>query len=258
MTTNPFLSVITITLNNREGLNKTAASLRSQIINTCDYEWIIVDGASTDGTAEDLKNHTHAHIISEPDNGIYDAMNKGLARARGDYILFLNAGDVFASDTVIEAIKPYAADQVDLIYGDGLEQRPGQEPAYKKARDWSQAHKGMFTYHQSMIYRRFLAQATPFNLAYRVSSDYDFTLRFLNSCRGIRYVPQALCMFEPGGFSQNHAQRARLEEFLIRENLAYGTRLQNMGTFLRQTLAWQLRRLSPQLYWHLVGLRPQR
>ncbi len=85
-------SVITVTRNNLVGLRRTHESLRIQ---SCgDYEWIVVDGASDDGTADYLKK-TGANWVSEPDRGIYDAMNKGIARAQGRWLIFMNAGDEF-------------------------------------------------------------------------------------------------------------------------------------------------------------------
>jgi putative colanic acid biosynthesis glycosyltransferase len=94
-------SIITVTRNNLEGLRRTHVSLRAQ--SYADYEWIIIDGASSDGTVNYLEGLA-ARSWSEPDEGIYDAMNKGLARARGDYLLLMNAGDSFAAPDVLQKI----------------------------------------------------------------------------------------------------------------------------------------------------------
>lgn len=247
-----FLSIITITKNNRSGLQHTAHSITTQTSN--DYEWIIIDGASTDGTTDDLinyKTHHNAQYRSEPDKGIYDAMNKGLAQATGEYVLFLNAGDSLATNNTIQELAKEGAETTDLIYGNGIEAINAIETV-KKARHWSHAFKGMFTYHQAILYKRFLAQTLAYNTHYKISADYEFTVRFLSLCRHIQYIDAPICHFETGGLSQKNAHKARLEEFLIRENLSYGTRLQNILTFLRQTIAWEIKSRFPALYKKLL------
>lgn len=104
------LSVITINYNNRQGLERTARSVIGQ---TCtDFEWIIIDGGSTDGSAELVEEYqSHwTYAVSEPDKGIYNAMNKGIDKATGDYCLFLNSGDCFYSPTVVEELYQKVGD----------------------------------------------------------------------------------------------------------------------------------------------------
>ena len=113
-----------MTYNNISGPRPTGVSLNAQRCR--DFEWIIVDGGSRDGTAAFLKDYPDA--ISEPDNGLYDAMNKGTARARGEYLLFLNAHDTLADSETLEKIQAQAY-AVDFIYGDSLE-----DGHYKRAR----------------------------------------------------------------------------------------------------------------------------
>lgn len=112
------LSIITINRNNLEGLKKTLASVQAQQTDI-DWEWIIVDGASTDGSSElvrslDLSNLT---AIIEPDSGIYNAMNKGILASKGEYLLFLNSGDALASPDVIETVAEYLIGDTDLVIG---------------------------------------------------------------------------------------------------------------------------------------------
>lgn len=112
------VSIITVCYNNLEGLKRTYESVRSQTSRN-EIEWIIIDGASTDGTPDWLKAHT-AEIdkwVSEPDSGIFNAMNKGIRLATGEYCLFMNSGDPLSSSDVIEKCLPYL-DGADLIYGD--------------------------------------------------------------------------------------------------------------------------------------------
>ena len=110
------LSVVTINFNNCIGLKKTIDSVVVQT--SRNFEWIIIDGGSTDGSRELIEQHQEHFIFwcSEPDKGIYNAMNKGIARAQGEYLLFLNSGDYFANEQVIEKCLPYLKDY-DFISG---------------------------------------------------------------------------------------------------------------------------------------------
>ncbi|MEM9470254.1 MAG: glycosyltransferase, partial [Pseudomonadota bacterium] len=100
----PYFSIITVTKNNFEGLKQTAFSIDAQRHEEwSDFEWIVIDGNSEDGTQDFLKK-TKALWFSQPDHGLYDAMNKGLDRANGIYVLFMNAGDIFADNNTLEVI----------------------------------------------------------------------------------------------------------------------------------------------------------
>lgn len=112
------ISIITINLNNKKGLKQTIQSVVNQ--NCSNIEYIIVDGDSVDGSKDLLNNHKIHKAISEKDNGIYNAMNKGISLATGDYCLFLNSGDILFSDKVIESIRKYIKEtksSQDIIYG---------------------------------------------------------------------------------------------------------------------------------------------
>ena len=111
------LSIITINYNNLEGLKKTIESVCSQTYR--DYEWIVIDGGSTDGSRELIEeNKSHIHYwVSEPDNGIYHAMNKGIAQAKGDYCQFLNSGDYYIAPNTLQQV--FSHDELaDVNYGD--------------------------------------------------------------------------------------------------------------------------------------------
>lgn len=113
------LSIITINYNNKVGLQKTIDSVTSQTFKT--FEWIIIDGGSTDGSKELIEKYTQ-HItywVSEPDKGIYNAMNKGIKVAKGEYLLFLNSGDYFNEDNIIERVI-YTEFVADVVYGSSV------------------------------------------------------------------------------------------------------------------------------------------
>ncbi len=240
------LSIITITYNNLDGLKKTYESLQAQDIQ--EYEWIIVDGGSQDENVSFLET-THANWTSEPDKGIYDAMNKGMDRATGDYLLFLNAGDGLANPHTLEIILDSLAHSPDFLYGDSLEQDLKGVIHSKKAKPYITIGKGLFTHHQAMIYK---VTELRYDLSYSIASDYDFTYRYLRDAlahdQNIRYIPEPLCVFEGGGVSQTAAKTGRLEQYYIRRHhhIAGAHRL-----YLMHMLSWTVRRVCPSLFWFL-------
>lgn len=113
---NPKISIITISYNNKEGLEKTLKSVTSQDYKN--FEYIVIDGGSKDGSKEILEKYSHkiSHWVSEPDKGIYHAMNKGIETANGEYLLFLNSGDFLYSNTILQEISN-SIEKEDIIYG---------------------------------------------------------------------------------------------------------------------------------------------
>jgi len=257
----PLFSVITITRDNKIGLQKTAVSIQNQTYQN--FEWIIIDGASTDGTQNDFSKYSLAKIISEPDNGIYDAMNKGIKLATGDYLIFMNGGDIFASSNVLEKISNVASTQPDFIYGDSREDNHD-----KRARSHQKINWGMFTHHQAMFYNRKGLSGLRYDVNYKIAADYDLTLRFLNSFPldggrsgwgwkdnpKISYIPTPICVFETGGVSQTNAKLGRDEQFQSRQKNKSCGQFQNHLIRLIQLFRYILRKYLPSLYWGL--LRP--
>ncbi len=245
MMTKPF-SIITVTRNNLSGLQSTAASLAQE---NCDlFEWIVIDGASTDGTTDYLKT-TYATYVSEPDQGIYDAMNKGIDRATGEYILFLNAGDTLALprtlDTLAELLKARPA-QTDMIYGDAFE-----EGVIKTAKLHTQINQGLFTHHQSIFYRRETIGNLRYDQKYSIAADYKFTALCLRKAKDVFYWPRPVCLFETGGLSQQNAFKGRMQQSLIRRELKMSLQVEEVMIVAKQTAAYTLRRIAPNLYWRL-------
>lgn len=166
------LSIITINYNNREGLEKTIESVEMQQF--ADYEYIVIDGGSNDGSLEVIKEHGKNidQYVSEPDNGIYNAMNKGVRMAHGEYLQFLNSGDcLIAPDSLqqIFSMNPSA----DIISSHTVWQ-PSNQCAKAPARVTLRHlyEKGMN--HQSTFIRRNLLEAYPYDETLRIASDYKF------------------------------------------------------------------------------------
>jgi putative colanic acid biosynthesis glycosyltransferase len=246
MPKNPVFSIITVTLNNLSGLQKTDLSLKIQSFQ--DFEWIVMDGGSTDGT-QDYLAHTKASWLSKPDNGIYDAMNRGLAKAAGDYILFLNAGDKLAFANTLARIHNFIKSEKlvpDFLYGDSLE-----GGAYKPARAHTDIKRGMFTHHQAMVYRREALHGLGYDTRYKIAADYDFTAQAVQRADHVIYFPLPVCVFEQGGVSQKNATRGRNEQFMVRHRHQVSNVFENAAIYLLQAAAWTGRRIVPALYWRV-------
>ena len=164
------ISIITINYNNREGLSRTLASVAEQ---TCrDFEYIIIDGGSTDGSVEEIQHHAAIidYWVSEPDGGIYNAMNKGIAKAQGDYCLFLNSSDMLYSPDIIAKVVPLL-DGTDFCAGDicFLYEKPEVKVVPDEITAYYMFHSILF--HQSTFIRTALLKAEPYSENYRIVSD---------------------------------------------------------------------------------------
>ncbi len=179
----PLVSIITITYNAGKVLDPTMRSVAEQTFR--DYEHIIIDGASSDNTLEIARKYEGTRILSEPDRGLYDAMNKGLRMATGDYLIFLNAGDAFRNSEVLARYAERAAAGDDIIFADTMivdAQRKDVGPRHLTAPQRltkKSFAEGMLICHQAFMVRR--AIAPEFDLQWRFSADYDWTVRCIGA-----------------------------------------------------------------------------
>lgn len=196
----PRLTIVTIVKNHQSGLQKTIESVRMQLFR--DFEYIAVDGASTDGTPGVIKENSDifSKVISEPDKGIYDAMNKGLAEASGDYIIFMNAGDVFACEKSLSYVFSAVKDSPDVIYGDYAVDY-GFMTRHAKGGCVSGIWKGMISSHQAVFVKTEKAKRYKFDLRYKLGADFDMIYRIYAEGGVFRYVPAEIAVTESGGLS---------------------------------------------------------
>ena len=170
------LSVVTICYNDAKGLSST---LNSMMYNNENVEVIVVDGGSTDGTKNIIEGNSNLIniFISEPDNGIYDAMNKGIKLCNSDYIIFMNAGDTFVSDTTIqEILRQINKDPgFDIYYSDAI--YVGKYGEHIHVADHNLIMSKMPFNHQSVVIKKEFHSQLLYNEFYKISSDYDFFLR---------------------------------------------------------------------------------
>lgn len=203
----PTFSIVTITWNNLAGLRATSRSVLEQQFR--DFEWIVIDGASTDGTADLVQTEfAHADVfVSESDKGLYDAMNKGLERAQGAYVIFMNGGDTFADSEVLKTVAALPEfGKADLVYGDAYEV-DGDYVVYKPAMSSRAAPYTMFAHHQSMFYRREALCDLRYDLSYRIAADWVLTAQLMQKGGQVHYIPQAICRFERDGLSQSSSDK---------------------------------------------------
>lgn len=183
MTDNPLISIITITFNAARQIPATMESVGRQ--DFTDFEHIIIDGASSDETIPIARGMAspRLRVLSEPDNGLYDAMNKGLHMAKGRYVLFLNAGDAFHSPAILSLYAEAAKKSPDIIYGDTVivdSDRKLLGPRHLSVPDlltFESFSKGMLICHQAFMVRKDLSP--DYDTSYRFSADYDWTVRCL-------------------------------------------------------------------------------
>lgn len=212
----PRFSVVTVTYNNLNGLRRTAESVLAQ--NFADVEWLVIDGASKDGSVAYLQSLTHPSfvLVSEPDKGIFDAMQKGLTRSHGEYVCFMNAGDAFAAPDVLSRLDELIGTATPpLVYGDAIES-DGIQEFYKPARAPEHNRLVMFTHHQAQLYRTKVARSLGgYDLSYLLSCDWVLTTRLLKQGKSLA-APFAVCVFERGGISQRADRRRLLDAELFR------------------------------------------
>jgi glycosyltransferase involved in cell wall biosynthesis len=223
-----FVTIISITYNAGALLEKTIQSVLNQ---TCkDYEYLIVDGKSVDNTLDIIRKYSgifeekglSLRWVSEPDKGIYDAMNKGLQLAKGDYIWFVNGGDAISGPDTLASIQeslPVGKNKPDFIYGETLIVNSKGEIMGKRRLKapghltWKSFRMGMLVCHQSMLVSRELAPA--YDLTYHYSADFEWTIRCLKKARSIHNTGLILAHFMDGGVSKKKMRNSLKERFRI-------------------------------------------
>lgn len=212
------LSIITVVYNNARDIERTILSVLGQTYPNIEY--IVVDGSSTDGTLEIIKRYENriAKIISEKDDGIYDAMNKGLAAATGEYVLFMNSGDELYSPDTVSNVFATATD-ADIYYGetemidDKGESLGRRRHAAPRQFTWRSFKYGMSVSHQAIYIRRSLTRL--FDRRYELSADIDWILRAAKKAKKIVNVNQYVARYLVGGMSKTKHRQSLQERFRI-------------------------------------------
>jgi putative colanic acid biosynthesis glycosyltransferase len=209
------ISVITVVLNDHRGFAATAGSIVGQT--DPNFEWIVVDGGSTDGTLDVIRAHQAriATLRSGTDRGVYDAMNRGLVLARGEFVVFMNAGDRFAEPRTLARVLA-AIDEarcpIDILFGGAILDLPRNQRVYRPPHPAeARLRYGLPAYHQATFVRRELHQAVPHDLAYQVSSDYYTIARMCREGARTLLLDAPLAYLDFG--RENLSKRATLRRF---------------------------------------------
>ena len=202
------LSVITVAFRNYEGVVKTWRSLRNLAGDpSLNFEWIVVDGGSNDGTAEfleKLNGEYNLRYISEKDRGIYDAMNKGIDMAQGRYAIFLNSGDIFHDD-VAQFVRQLVRVQDNAMYmGDALLDFGDGNKVRRSAKPGWYIYHSLPASHQAIFFPLSGLKTYPYDLQYRVSSDYALAARLYKAGYPFKRLPGLVSEFSMGGVSTSN------------------------------------------------------
>lgn len=217
----PKFSVITVTYNAESVLEDTILSVISQTYHHVEY--IIVDGASKDGTLSIINRYKDriTKVISEPDKGLYDAMNKGIRQATGDYLCFLNAGDSFHEDNTLQQMVHTITEKElpDVLYGETalvnnerhfLRMRRLSTP---EVLTWKSFKQGMLVCHQAFFAKTSLAE--PYDLQYRFSADFDWCIRVMKKARTLHNTHLTIIDYLEEGMTTQNRKASLKERFRI-------------------------------------------
>lgn len=206
------ISIITATYNSASTVADTFESVLKQTYKDIDY--FVIDGGSSDRTLDIIKEYQpkfggRMHYISEKDRGIYDAMNKGVGMATGEWVIFMNAGDVFAADDVLRRVFCQPLADADVVYGDVV-----KDGNVKKAPESYYLYHRMIFCHQCVFTRRDSLISTPFDIKHRLSADFKSFIELYQKGARFRYVNLPIAIFDTGGVSNSHRSKG------LRDNIS--------------------------------------
>jgi glycosyltransferase involved in cell wall biosynthesis len=223
----PVISIITIVFNGELFLERTIKSIISQTYPKIEY--IVIDGNSKDGTVDIIKKYSGKISLwqSEPDKGLYDAMNKGIKLAKGEYLLFINAGDELYENTTIEKIIKSSSEAADIYYGETLmvdeafrsigtrsKTTPHKLPKHLK---WQDMSYGMVVCHQSILIKRSIAEF--YNTSHPFCADIDWIIRALKKSGSTVNVNFIISKYLKGGLSDQKLKKSLIDRFeVLREH----------------------------------------
>ncbi|MBK5719449.1 glycosyltransferase [Dysgonomonas sp. Marseille-P4677] len=211
------VSIITIVYNMADKIEATILSIINQTYSNIEY--IIIDGGSIDGTVDIIKKYESkiTYWVSEPDNGIYDAMNKGIEKATGDWINFMNSGDYLIDENVIEMFTNLHDSNADIVYGDTINNIAKMDISYlQKPYPVECIESNMIFCHQSAFVKTILMKAILFDTKYKVKSDYNFFLHCYRDNKIFQYISIPIAVFDydtgvSSNFKINRREKAQIQ-----------------------------------------------
>jgi glycosyltransferase involved in cell wall biosynthesis len=201
MLTHPLVTVVTVVFNAAETLERTICSIVNQSYDNIEY--IIIDGGSTDGSVDIIKKCGDFvdYWVSELDDGIYDAMNKGVARAGDGWVIFMNAGDVFFSDNTLANLMENITGDPDVVYGNVQVNRNSTYSKIINAKNIRIPLFGMPCCHQSMLIKSCVLKKYPYDLKFSIAADFDNLCHMVTGGRAIQQIDETISKITAGGVS---------------------------------------------------------
>lgn len=207
----PLLTVITVAFNAKDTIEQTILSVGAQAAESIEY--LVIDGASNDGTVEVLRRQAHHidHWVSEPDHGIYDAMNKGIAMARGEWIMFLNSDDYLESARSAQYLLAATDDSIDIVAGQTLMKSANRERLFRPSPRFGLLLQLPFMHPSTIVRRSAFESCGHFDTRYKLAADCDLLLRMISRGHKCRYISEVVTVMREGGASQRGFIRGRVE-----------------------------------------------
>lgn len=194
------LTIITVCYNSEKIIQRCIDSIVPQL--TPEIEYLIIDGASKDHTVDIIKKYKEIRYISEKDSGIYNAMNKGISLAKGEWIIFINSDDCLMPN-ILNQVLPYLNHEVDCVYGDNQQVIYDCDDIYYKnvkAQELSKLNHHMIACHQSIFMRKdMMIKLGGFQEKYKIAADWDLFIKVKESGYRISYIPMVISKFALGG-----------------------------------------------------------
>lgn len=212
------LSIITVNLNNKDGLQKTIDSVISQTFK--DFEWIVIDGGSTDGSKELIEKYSDyiSYWVSEPDKGIYNAMNKGIRIAKGEYLEFLNSGDILYDMNTLTSFFSLAKDY-DILFGNAMAYKKGKLEKLYYQNDYLTCYyltKSTINHQCAFIKKRLFEKYGCYDESLRVVSDWKFFFEtiVIHNC-SVNHIDIDVVIYDTTGFSSIYTDLLNKEKMQI-------------------------------------------
>ena len=231
------VTIVTVTLNEKPALERTIQSVESQKYPAIEH--VIIDGGSGDGSVDTIRQYANAGVtwVSEPDGGIYDAMNKGTRMAQGVWINFMNSGDTFANESIVSELVKRIQPDDDLVYGDTKFISENSEEVVK-AKGPETLWQALNFNHNSLFVRRELLLKHPFNLDYSIVADSEFVIWcYKNGCN-FKNTGLVINNYMRGGYSDENSIMRSIERWKLVSDYKLQGRDQ-INEYYFQRLLWE-------------------
>jgi putative colanic acid biosynthesis glycosyltransferase len=243
------LSIITVHKDDWAALRATSSSLQP-VLNDPRVEWLVIDGGSRLSEGGELVSRVREQadsFVSEADGGIFDAMNKGTARATGRFLLFMNAGDLLLEPALVDLVATHAA-ECDVLLGQAREGEDLEKSKLKGVRSPSRAWYGMPTHHQAMIFRASLCLRYPYDTRLRYAADYKLLCECVAAGVRITTSSATICHFDLSGVSSRNFVAGLREQQIVRREVLGLSAPSNLAIYGLRMLVRGFRVSFPRLY----------